>query len=238
MRIGRKGVDEGGSHHVHRGVGIQEFLLVGIGDEAHLEEDSRTCGLEQHPERSLLYTAVRAVKMAHEMLLHLGRELQGLIHEIILHQLEHDIRIDGIGVKAMIGCFIVRLELHHGVLAHGDIEVFLRFLGTEDEGLHAFGVLILRSIGMDGDKEVGIVLIRDIGAGLQRNEDVRGAGIDDIQIRVLLFEQRADLEHQGEVEIFLLREPPYRTRVFTAMPGIKHHGVALRRHEREDAKEN
>ena len=235
MRISREGVDEGGGHIIHRRFGIQVFLLFGVGDEAHLEEDSRAGGLEQHPERSLLYAAVGAVEVADEMLLHLRRELQRLIHEVILHQLEHDIGVDGVGVKTLIGGLVVRLEFHHGVLAHRYVEVLLRLLRSEDEGLHTLGVLVLRGVCMDGDKEVGIVLVRDVGAGLQRNEHIRRAGIDDVQIGVLLLEQSAHFEHERQVQVFLLRELTYRTRVFTAVTGIEHHRVPFRRHHRQRA---
>ena len=44
--ISGEGIDERHRHLIHRGVRIEVPFFFGIGDEAHLEEDRRTGGLE------------------------------------------------------------------------------------------------------------------------------------------------------------------------------------------------
>ena len=174
-----------------------------------------------------MHAAVRTVEMAHKMFLYLCSELQRLVHEVILHQFEHDIRIDGVRVEALIGSLIVRLEFHHGILTHGYVEVFLRFLISEDEGLYAFGGFVLRGVGVNGDEQVGIILIGDVRALLQGDEDVGRTRIDDVHVRVLLLQQPSHFEREGKVEILLLRESSYCPRVLSSVPCIKDDGIGF-----------
>ena len=225
MRIGTKGIDKRVRHLCDRGFLIQIAFLLGVGDKSHLEEDGRASCFEKYPERSLLHASVRAVEMSHKAFLDLLRELKGLIHETILHQFEHYIGVNRVRIEALIGRFIVRLQFHHGILAHGDIEVLLHFLGTEDKSLDSFGVLGRRGVGMYGDKEVRVVFVRDVRACLEGDKDVRGARIYHFHVRILLIQELSHLEDEGEVEVFLFREPPYRSGVFSSMPGIEDDGV-------------
>ena len=188
MGIDAKGPHERGRHLMHRRVGIEVSLFFRVGDKTHLEEYRWTGCLKQHPERSLLHAAVGTVEMPHEMFLYLRSELQGLVHEIILHQLEHDIRVNRVRVEALIGRLVVRLQLHHRVLTHRHIEVLLRFLVTEDKRLHTFRGFVFRCVSVNGDEQVGIVLIGNVGARLQRNEHIRRTRIYHIHIGILLLE--------------------------------------------------
>ena len=204
MRVRAKGVDDGGRHLRDGGRLVQETLFFGVGDEAHLKEDGRTGSFEKYPEGGLPHAAVFPVEMPDEAFLYLLGKMQGLIHITVLHEFEHDIGVDGVRIETLVGCFIIRLELHYGVLTHRHVEVFLHFLGSEDEGLHATRRFVLRRVGMDGDKEVCVILVGYIRAGLQRDEDIRRAGINDVDVGVLFVEFLANLEHELEVKIFLL----------------------------------
>jgi hypothetical protein len=89
---------------------------------------------------------------------------------------------------------------------------------------------------MDGDKEVCVILVGYIRAGLQRDEDIRGTGINDVDVGGLFVEFLADLEHELEVKIFLLGEFPDRSGVFASMPGIQNDGILFLRCQRQEEK--
>ena len=180
------------------------------------------------------HAAVLSIEVSDETFLHLLGKTQGLIHVAVLHQLEHDIGVNRVRVKALVGRFIIRLEFHHGVLTHRHVEILLHFLGSEDEGLHASRGFVLRRVGMDGDKEVGVILVGNIRAGLQRDEDIRRACINDVDIGVLLVEFLANLEHELEVEIFLLGEFPDRSGVFASVTRIQNDGILFLRRQRQN----
>ena len=86
---------------------------------------------------------------------------------------------------------------------------------------------------MDRDEQVGIVLIRDIGAGLQGHKHVGRTGIYDVDLRILLYEQFTHFERQLQVQIFLIRELTDSSGVLSAMPGIEHDGVLFLRQHRQ-----
>ena len=231
MGVRRKSIDDDIRHLRRRSRLVEVFLFLGIGDESHLKEDRRACRLEQHPESRLAHTAILAVEVSDETFLHLFSEKKRLLHVTVLHQFEHDIGVDGVRVKTLIGRLVVRLQLHHGVLAHSDIQVLLHLIRTKDEGLHAPRFFLVRRVGMDRDEQVGIVLIRDIGAGLQGHKHVGRTGIHDVDLRILLYEQFTHFERQLQVQIFLIRELTDSSGVLSAMPGIEHDGVLfLRQH--------
>ena len=204
MSVRAKSVDDGIRHLGDGGGLVQETLFFGVGDEAHLKEDGRTGCFEKHPEGGLPHAAIFPVEVSDEAFLDLLGKTQGLIHIAVLHEFEHDIGVDRVRIETLVGCFIIRLEFHYGVLTHRHVKVFLHFLGSEDKGLHATRRFVLRRVGMDGDKEVCVILVGYIRTGLQRDEDIRGTGINDVDVRVLFVEFLADLEHELEVKIFLL----------------------------------
>ena len=238
MGVRAKSVHECVRHLSDRRILVKEPFFLGIRDKAHLEEDRRASRFEENPERSLLHAAVRTVEMPHEAFLDLLGKLERLVHETILHQFEHDIRIDRIGVETLVRRLIIRLEFHHGVLTHSDIEVFLHFLRSENKSLNALGIFRCRSVSMDRDEEVCVVFVRYIRARLERDEHIRRTGVHNVYIRVLLIKQFAYFENQRKVEIFLERELTYRSRVLTAMSGIEDDGIVLRRRKRKRHQEN
>ena len=109
MRVRAERIHQRVRHLRDRRLLVQEPLLFGVGDKAHLEQYRRTSGLEQHPECRLTNTSILAVQMPYEPLLHLLGEQQRLLHVAVLHQLEHYIRVDRVGVKTRIGRFVVGL---------------------------------------------------------------------------------------------------------------------------------
>ena len=156
-----------------------------------------------------------------------------MIHITVLHQFEHDIGVNRVGVEALIGSLVIRLELHHGVLSHSDIQVLLHLLRSEDESLHAAGRFVFSSVGMDRKEEVSVILVRYVCARLERNKDICRTGINDLHIRVALVDLFAYLEHELEVKVFLLREPSYSACILAAMTGIEDERIGFLRPHRQ-----
>ena len=237
MSVRTERIDDRLCHLVHGRLLVEKRLFLGIGDETHLKQYRRTSGLEQHPERRLTHAAVLAVEVPDEAVLYLRSKLQRLVHVTVLHQFEHDIRVNRIRVKTLVGRFVVRLQFHHRVLTHRHVQVRLHLLRSENERLHAAGSFGLRRIGMNRDEQVGIRFVGDVGAGLQRDEHIGGTGINHLHIGILLFEQLTDFEHQTQVEVFLFGHLTDSSRVLTAVSGIQHHGITRLCHQRQRAKE-
>ena len=233
MGISAKGVDECIGHLGDRGGFIHKPLFFRVGDKAHLKEDGRASGLEQHPESSLAYTSISPIEMSDKALLDLLSHAQGLIHIAVLHQLEHDIGVNRVGVKALIGCLVIRLELHDRILPHGYVEVRFHSIGTEDESLHTPRFFFLRRVGMDRDEEVSVRFIGNVRTLLERDKDICRTGIYDVHIGILLIDLFSHRQYQLEVEVFLLGEFSHRARVFSAVSGVEDEGIGLLRHKGE-----
>ena len=233
MGISAKGVDECVRHLGDRGGFIHKPLFFRVGDKAHLKEDGRASGLEQHPESSLAYASISPIEMSDKALLDLLSHAKRLIHIAILHQLEHDIGVNRVGVKALIGCLVIRLELHDRILPHGHVKVRFHSVGTKDESLYTARFFFLRRVGMDGDEEVGIRFIGNVRTLLERDKDIGRAGIYDIDVGILLIDLFSHRQYQLEVEVFLLREFSHRARVFSAVPGVEDECIGLLRHKGE-----
>ena len=84
---------------------------------------------------------------------------------------------------------------------------------------------------MNGDKEVSVIFIGNVGAFLKGDKNIRRAGIDHFDVGILLGNEFSHFEREGKVEVFLLGEASYRSGIFTSMPGVEHNGISLRRHE-------
>ena len=169
--------------------------------------------------------------MSDKALLDLFGKTKRLIHIAVLHEFEHDIGVNRVRIEALVSRVVVRLQFDHRILPHGHVKVRFHSVGTKDESLYTPRFFFLRRIGMDGDKEVSVRFIGNIRALLERNEDIRWAGIYDVHIGILLIDLFSHRQYQLEVEVFLLREFPHRTRVFSAVPGIKNESIRFLRHE-------
>lgn len=82
---------------------------------------------------------------------------------------------------------------------------------------------------MDTDKQVRIVGVDDVRTLLEREEDIRLASIDHLNIGELLAQEFPHEERHLEVEVLLLRDFAHRTRVFAAVPRIDNDGKGLLR---------
>ena len=73
---------------------------------------------------------------------------------------------------------------------------------------------------MDGDKQVCLVLVGNVSTGMQGNEDIGLAGIDDLYIRAVLLHQLTKSQRHIQVDGFLLGNLTYGTSIIATMSGI------------------
>ena len=73
---------------------------------------------------------------------------------------------------------------------------------------------------MDGDKQVSLVLVGNVGTGMQRDKDIRLTGIDDLHIRAVLLYQLAEGQRHIQIDGFLLGNLSNSSCVIAAMAGI------------------
>ncbi len=108
------------------------------------------------------------------------------------------------------------------VLARGHVERRRVARKVQVVGLDAARGLVLRAVGVDGEEEVGLRLVGDRGARLERDERVVGPRVDDLRAQPLVqqFAQpQRDIEHH-----VLLLDPVHAqcSGVVTAVAGVDH----------------
>ena len=109
---------------------------------------------------------------------------------MILHEFKHDIALRRIGVKALIALSIVLLIEDNLVLSLSNSQVVGSTVHTEGVGLQAPGDAAFgQRIGMDRDKQVGLITVGYVGTGVQGDERVGLTGIDNLDVRTVLLYQ-------------------------------------------------
>ena len=63
-------------------------------------------------------------------------------------------------------------------------------------------------------------MVGDIGPGMQRDEDIRLARVDDFHIRTVALHQPSEGQRHVQIDGLLLRNGPHGSRIMTAMTGI------------------
>ncbi len=160
-------------------------------------------------------------------------QLHRVLHILVLHVLEHDVRLGGVGVESLIARLIVRLERDYGVLALGHVEVVSGAVHTQGVHLKALDRLSLRhGIRVDRYEQVRLRAVGDVRPSLQGDELVSLARVDDIDVRTVLLNIPAEGQRHLEVDVLLLRDGSNRAGVASAMARIYHQGEFLvGRHE-------
>ena len=104
-------------------------------------------------------------------------------------------------------------------------------------------MVLCQRVGVDGDKEVGLGIVGNLGTTIQGDEDIRLARIDHLHVRATLLNEAAQLEGHVQVDVLLLGDFPYGTGVVPAVPGVdddckifcSHFGSKKRQTEQADA---
>ena len=147
---------------------------------------------------------------------------------MVLHEFKHDVALRRVGVEALVALLIVFLVQDYLVLALSHCQVVGSPVHTQCVGLQSSrDVTLGQCIGMYGDKEVGLVLVGNVGTGVQRHEDIRLAGVDDLYVRTVLLHQPAKGQCHIQVDGFLLGDFAHRTCIVSAVSGVDDQREAL-----------
>ena len=76
---------------------------------------------------------------------------------------------------------------------------------------------------MEGDEQVGVVVVGDLRAAVQLDEHVRLAGVDDLHVGAVFRNELADTKGDIQVHILLLQGQAYAAGVVAAMSRVNHH---------------
>ena len=76
---------------------------------------------------------------------------------------------------------------------------------------------------MDGDEEVGLVAVGDMGALGQRDVDIGGAGVDDLHVGVVVGDELAELLGDGEDQVLFHDASAPGAGFGTAVTGVYDH---------------
>ena len=200
---------------------VEQIFFIGSGDEAELYQTARHRGFSENQEACLMYTLIRTVGTVAYLSLDIARQFYTSFHILTLYELEDDVALRRSRVETLIGLLIAPLHRDNGVLSHSHIEIVLGTVHTERIGFETAGYLTgWQRIGMYRDKQVGIGAVGDIGTLLQRNEDIRLAGIDNSHIRHIALNIFAKLQCHREIDILFFRNSTKCTRIMTAMTWV------------------
>ena len=122
-----------------------------------------------------------------ERVLHVGGELARFVDLVLQCDLLHQV------------AELVDRLFADRIFAGGDFQGVGWRIEVEVVGLDAARRGILAGVGVDGDEQIGLMLIGDGGARLQRNEGVVVAGVDDVGAQLALqqpAQAQRDVEHQ------------------------------------------
>ena len=196
-------------------------LLGGIADEAHLGQHSRHGCFVEHEKLGLLDTTVEGLDIALVLVLGKLGKVQTLVQISILIHGKHHIALRRIGVETGI-LTVVLVAI--GILLLGDLHVGTAARQTHHVCLHAVGHGGGVRIDMDGNEQVGLVAVGDIGTLGQSDINIGGAGIDNLDVRIVVADQLAKFLGYGKGKVFLLTMLTNGSRLVAAMTRVNDKG--------------
>jgi Thioredoxin len=144
---------------------LEELFVVRVGDKTDLGEDGRHGGADQDDEGRLAHAAIaRADVHLHRARPEGGLDFLGEVARFFELGLQHGFmkQIVEVGDGARGGGVFARGEIETGLVG-GEIEVV---------GFDAGGAGLGRRVGVDGDEQIGFLVVGDAGAIFERNENI------------------------------------------------------------------
>ena len=139
------------------------------------------------------------------VLLDLPRQFYALLHVAVLHELENHVTLGLARVEALVSGLIVAFVGDDRVFSLRYFEVGGRAGDTERVGLGAIGDFAAgQRVGVYGNEEVGLVAVGDVGAALQRNEDIFLARVHHFHVGAVVLHEFAESERDIQVDILFL----------------------------------
>ena len=138
----------------------------------------------------------------------------------VLQQGEDDVGLGVVGVESLVVGGVVILQDDYAVLCLADFKVLAVLVLAHDEGLVAACGSVSGRVDMDGDEEVGVVLVGYVGPAVQLYETVIAAGVDDIYRRIIALYQVPEASGDGEGDVFFIYFPVDGSGVMAAVTGV------------------
>ena len=140
---------------------------------------------------------------------------------MILHELEHDIALGRVRVKALIALLIVFLIEDDLVLTLSHRQVVCSTVHTQRVRFQsARDAPLGQGVGVHGDKEVGLVSVGNIGTGMQGDKHIGLTRVDDLHVRTVALYQFSKGQCNVQIDGFLLGQRTHGTRIMASMSCI------------------
>ena len=183
----------------------------------------------------LLGTHILTPRSPTDIALHIFRQLHTVLHVLILNELKHDVTLRRIWVVAVIGLLIVFLKEDHRVLTLGHLKVLghTRILSRALAGAQRIGLetachpTLRQGVDMQGDKEVGLVAVGNLGTLIEFHKDIGLTGIDHPYIRAVALHHASEGQGKLQRQVLLFRDSPYGTGIMPAVTSIDDKGEFL-----------
>ena len=228
LPIGEEGVEQAARILLLCPAGVHVLFLVAGRDKSQFDQTARHGGETEHGEVVLLGTHILAPCGLTHIALHVFGQLDAVLHVLVLDILKHDVALGRIGIVAVIGLLIVFLKEDNRVLALGHFEVLhhARLLTRALAGAEGIGLEAARhptpwqGIDMDGDKQVGLVLVGNLRTAIEFDEAIRLAGVDHLHARAVFLYHAPEGQGELQRQVLLLGDGADGTRIMSAVSGI------------------
>ena len=147
-----------------------------------------------------------------DVFLHVLGQFDAVLHVLVLYELKQDIALRRVRIIAVIGLLVVFLQeddlvlaLCHFQILHHAIVLTRATALAQGIGLETADRMALRhGIDMDGDKQVGLVLVGNLRPFIQFDEFIGLTSIDDFHTRAVLLHQSSEGQGELQREVLLL----------------------------------
>ena len=162
------------------------------------------------------------------ILLHLLGQFDAVLHVFVLHQLEDDVTLRRVGVKALVVLLVVLLVKDNGILALGHLQILdvastVAVATATSQGVCLVAtcyVALWQGVDMDGYEQIGLGLVGHLGTLPQFQEPVGGTCIDHLHVRTALFHKPSKSEGMLQRQVFFLRHRTHGTGILATVSGI------------------
>ena len=209
--IGGEGIVDTTGILLGSGTGIHIPFLIGGGDKAQLYQTAWHRCQPQHSEIVLMRPHIGTPRSLAYIALHVFSQFGAVLHVLVLYKLKHDVALGRIRIEATIILLVVLLLEDDGILTLSHLEVLqdTRLLACptaapQGIGLEAPGNVSLgQGVDVDGDKQVGLVIVGNLRTTVEFHELVGLAGIDHLHVRAVLLNQFSESEGELQGQILL-----------------------------------
>ena len=227
-KIIAEGLIDAPSHIGYSLVAIEELLFGGGRDKSQFDEAAGHRRLPEHEESRLLHPLVGSCRRSACALLHHLGQFDTLCHILVLKELEHDIALRRTRVESLVVLLVVFFYQNHRVFSLCHIKVVGRPVHTKGICFQSHSLCSLgQGIGVDGDKEVGLVAVGDIGTLVERDENIGLTSVYYVNAGTIVFHETSEGESNVEIDILLLGKSAKSSGVMPSMSSVDDEREAL-----------